>query len=333
MSGSFVDNGYRGTTSSPRPRSTGLVRRRPVPRVRVRRPAHAGDPRAVHLAHRPHAPPPLWALGLPPVPVVRLHPGRGRGDRPAPPGRRDPLRRAVARHRVHGRLPRLHLGPPTASRTRTRCWSGCGEQGFRVITIIDPGVKHDPGYAVFDDGRRAGRVLPHRGRRPLHRPGVARQHRVPRLRHRGGARAGGASSTPRTCASGLAGIWNDMNEPATGDIPSAADAVRPRHGLARAVPQPVRPADGDGHHGRAAGRRCPTCAPSCCPAPASRGSSGYAANWMGDNLSRWDHLWREHRRWARASGCPASPSSVPTSAASRAAPTPSCSCAGCSTAR
>ena len=30
------------------------------------------------------------------------------------------------------------------------CSSGSREQGFRVITIIDPGVKHEPGYAVFD---------------------------------------------------------------------------------------------------------------------------------------------------------------------------------------
>ena len=28
--------------------------------------------------------------------------------------------------------------------------------------------------------------------------------------------------------SGLAGIWNDMNEPATGDIPPERDALRPR---------------------------------------------------------------------------------------------------------
>ncbi|OLP49940.1 glycerol-3-phosphate cytidylyltransferase [Salmonella enterica subsp. enterica serovar Javiana] len=28
------------------------------------------------------------------------------------------------------------------------------EQGFRVITIIDPGVKWDPGYPVFDQDER-----------------------------------------------------------------------------------------------------------------------------------------------------------------------------------
>ena len=72
------------------------------------------------------------------------------------------------------------------------------EEGLHVITIVDPGVKHEPGYAVFDDGRAQGRVLPHRGRRPVRRPGVAGRHRVPRLRHRGGAQVVGTDSTPST---------------------------------------------------------------------------------------------------------------------------------------
>ena len=29
---------------------------------------------------------------------------------------------------------------------------GLANQGFRTISIVDPGVKHDPGYAVYDDG-------------------------------------------------------------------------------------------------------------------------------------------------------------------------------------
>ena len=40
-----------------------------------------------------------------------------------------------------------------------------------------------------------------------------------------------------------------------------------------------------------AGRRCRTGGRSCCPAPGFAGIQRYAANWMGDNLSRWDHLW------------------------------------------
>ncbi len=74
--------------------------------------------------------------------------------------------------------------------------------------------------------------------------------------------------------SGLAGIWNDMNEPATGDI--APDAMRFGQGAvpARALSQPVRAADGDGHRRGAAEPRCRTSARSCCRAPGRRVSSG-----------------------------------------------------------
>ena len=76
------------------------------------------------------------------------------------------------------------------------------EQGLRVITIIDPGVKHEPGYRGVRPGTRARRAVPDRGRRHLHRRGLARRHGVPRLRHRGRRAGGGASSTPRTCSPG-----------------------------------------------------------------------------------------------------------------------------------
>ncbi len=35
---------------------------------------------------------------------------------------------------------------------RRACSSASREKGFRVVTIVDPGVKHDPGYAVYDEG-------------------------------------------------------------------------------------------------------------------------------------------------------------------------------------
>jgi len=28
--------------------------------------------------------------------------------------------------------------------------------GFKVVTIVDPGVKFDPGYSVFEEGRAKG---------------------------------------------------------------------------------------------------------------------------------------------------------------------------------
>ena len=181
--------------------------------------------------------------------------------------------------------------------------SGCGAEGFRVITIVDPGVKHEPGYAVFDDARGARRAVPDRGRRHLHRPGLAGRHRVPGLRHRGGARLVGRAQ--RRARAVRAGRHLERHERAgDGDDPGRADALRPRPRVARALPQPVRAADGDGHASTACWRRCPTCARSCSRARASPASSATPPTGWATTMSRWDHLWLEHRRWRPGSASP-----------------------------
>jgi alpha-glucosidase len=90
--------------------------------------------------------------------------------------------------------------------------------------------------------------------------------------------------------SGVAGIWNDMNEPATGSIPP--DAMRFGRGaysharfhnqyallMAMATTVGLREALPD--------RR-----PFVLSRAGFAGIQRYAANWMGDNQSRWDHLW------------------------------------------
>jgi alpha-glucosidase len=90
--------------------------------------------------------------------------------------------------------------------------------------------------------------------------------------------------------SGLAGIWNDMNEPATGVI----------------APYAMRFAGGRYSHERyhnqyALLMAMGTTAGLLHARPDRRtfvlsragfaGIQRYAANWLGDNLSRWDHLW------------------------------------------
>ena len=90
-------------------------------------------------------------------------------------------------------------------------------------------------------------------------------------------------------ASGLAGIWNDMNEPATGSIdPLAMRFDRGRDSHERWHNQyALLMAMGTTEGLRAA-------APDRRTFVLSRagfaGIQRYAANWMGDNFSRWDHL-------------------------------------------
>jgi alpha-glucosidase len=163
------------------------------------------------------------------------------------------------------------------------------EDGFRVITIIDPGVKHDPGYAVFDEAVEegllcrtecgdlyVGQVWP--GDTVF--PDFATEE----------ARAWWGRLNAEHVRSGLAGIWNDMNEPATGEIPP--DAMRFGQG---------RWSHERYHNQYALLMAMGTVAGLQEAMPDQRtfvltragfaGIQRYAAHWMGDNMSRWDHLW------------------------------------------
>ena len=162
------------------------------------------------------------------------------------------------------------------------------DDGFRVITIIDPGVKHEPGYWVFDQGLERdvfcrteggdtyiGQVWP--GNTAF--PDFVTEE----------ARAWWGELNAAHVQSGLAGIWNDMNEPATGTI----------------SPQQMRFGKGRYSHERyrnqyallmAMGTRAgllesmPDRRTFILSRAGFAGIQRYAANWMGDNLSRWDHL-------------------------------------------
>jgi alpha-glucosidase len=163
------------------------------------------------------------------------------------------------------------------------------EDGFRVITIIDPGVKHEPGYRVFDQALERdvlcrteggdvyiGRVWP--GNTAF--PDFATEE----------ARAWWGELNAEHVRSGLAGIWNDMNEPATGAIPPdrmrfdrgrhSHERFHNQYGLLMAM-------------GTVAGLReaMPELRTFVLSRAGFAGIQRYAANWMGDNMSRWDHLW------------------------------------------
>lgn len=161
--------------------------------------------------------------------------------------------------------------------------------GIRVITIIDPGVKFDPGYSVFDSGLERevfclteggdiyiGQVWPGNTAFPDFVNPDAREW--------------WGDLNAKHVASGLAGIWNDMNEPATGGISE----------------KPMRFGKGQFSHERyhnsyallmAMGteqglrKAMPDLRTFILSRAGSAGIQRYAANWLGDNMSRWDHLW------------------------------------------
>ena len=160
--------------------------------------------------------------------------------------------------------------------------------GFRTITIIDPGVKAEPGYDVFDDALERdvlckteggdvyiGQVWP--GETAF--PDFVTEE----------ARAWWGELNARHVASGLAGIWNDMNEPATGHIPptrmrfGAGAYSHERYHNQYALLMAMGTVDG-------LKKTMPELRTFVLSRAGSAGIQRYAANWLGDNVADWDHL-------------------------------------------
>ncbi|HEY7719926.1 MAG TPA: TIM-barrel domain-containing protein, partial [Pedococcus sp.] len=288
VAGSFVDNGYRGHYDLTRAREyrlhfeggqyTEYVFAGPsMPRVVEAYTALTGRT----------APPPLWALGH--------HQCRWHAYT------QDAVEALASRHRdLDVPCDALWLDIEYMDGYRVFTWDTerfpdapgmlerLREKGFRVITIIDPGVKHDPGYWVYDQALERdvlcrteggdvyiGQVWP--GDTAF--PDFATEE----------ARAWWGELNADHVQSGLAGIWNDMNEPATGAI----DPRRMRFDHGRAPHERF-------HNqyallmamGTVQGlqKAMPDLRTFVLSRAGSAGIQRYAANWMGDNMSRWDHL-------------------------------------------
>jgi alpha-glucosidase len=184
-------------------------------------------------------------------------------------------------YRVFTWNPELFPDPPAM-------FSKLAGQGFRAVTIVDPGVKAEPGYPVYDEAVAGGhfcrteagslyvgQVWPGRTAFPDFSLPEARSWWAERL----AAFVGG----------GPAGIWIDMNEPSTGGV----DGLAMRFDRGRMPHQ--------GFHNRyanamaeatAAGLRQarPNERPFVLSRAGAAGIQRHAATWLGDNCARWDHL-------------------------------------------
>jgi alpha-glucosidase len=162
--------------------------------------------------------------------------------------------------------------------------------GFKVITIVDPGVKLEPGYSVFEEGRAqgvfckteagklyVGQVWP--GRTVF--PDFSLEK----------TRSFWADLTREHLSLGISGIWNDMNEPATGDVEPFSmrfdrdgqnyshERFHNQYGLLMAM------ATVEGYR-----RFDPNTRPFILSRAGFAGIQRYAAQWLGDNYSDWEHL-------------------------------------------
>jgi alpha-glucosidase len=164
------------------------------------------------------------------------------------------------------------------------------EDGYKIVTIIDPGVKVENGYHVYEEGKKKGyfvtspdgdiyintvwpgdSVFPDFGSQKV-RTWWADNHKF-------------------LVDMGVRGVWNDMNEPASfnGEIPENivfSDEDRKTthaemhnvygHFMSKATYEGLKKYD----------KRRPFVISRACYA----GSQKYATAWTGDNFSIWAHL-------------------------------------------
>jgi alpha-glucosidase len=171
------------------------------------------------------------------------------------------------------------------------------DKGFKVVTIIDPGVKKDPEYLVYREGIQKGLFCKWVTGEVYHGkvwPGDAAYPDFSKAE----TRRWWGECHKAFLEAGVAGIWNDMNEPA-----DESDTDTPYH----TVPDELT-MENDGYPRSFAkyhnlygflmcrathegfGRLKPENRYFLLTRSAYAGIQKYAAVWTGDNCSWWEHL-------------------------------------------
>jgi alpha-glucosidase len=163
------------------------------------------------------------------------------------------------------------------------------DAGIHAVTIVDPGVKREPGYPVYDSGReKAVFCQTASGREYVGKvwPGdtVFPDFSLP------AAHAWWAAYLADFLRdSAVDGVWLDMNDPATGY--SRTEEMCFQHGQAPHERYHNQYAHFMALASRAAcEQRDPDGRPFLLTRSACAGTQRYTAVWTGDNASNWDHL-------------------------------------------
>ena len=150
--------------------------------------------------------PPLWALGNQQSRWSYMDADEVRAHRRRVPRPRHPVRRPVPRHRLHGRLPGLHLGPRALPGPRG-VDRRAGRAGLPGRDDRRPGREGRRALPGLRRGPRARLLLPHARRRRVPQRRLARHVRVPGLHRPRRARVVGRPSRGR---------WSTPASPASG---------------------------------------------------------------------------------------------------------------------
>ncbi len=169
--------------------------------------------------------------------------------------------------------------------------------GFRSVWMIDPGIKVDPAYAVYAQGRAGGHFLLDSSGNEYHGKVWPGECAFPDFTREATRRWWGDLYSP-LLATGLDGVWNDMNEPAVFDNPQKQMPESNRHRADERLGGPDTHARYHNVYGmlmvRATREGIERARPGKRPFVLTRsnfiGGHRYAATWTGDNMSTWDHL-------------------------------------------
>ena len=187
---------------------------------------------------------------------------------------------------------RVFTWSPVAFPQPKRLLDSLSAMGFKVVTIVDPGVKVDSAYRIYQEGlARHAFVTTPDGAPALGTvwPGTAA---FPDF-SRSAVRTWWGDAQSALTSVGVRGIWNDMNEPASFTGKTLSELAQ---------------FDGDGHPGthleyhnqygtlmaRASfeglRRLRPDARPFVVTRAAYPGVQRYSTMWTGDNSSSWQHL-------------------------------------------
>ena len=162
--------------------------------------------------------------------------------------------------------------------------------GFKIVTIIDPGVKVDKGYKIYDEGLEND-YFAKDNQGIVYRNEVWPGDSVYPDFLNSKTRSWWAKNQKIMTDYGVSGIWNDMNEPASFNGPLPDDVMFDNDG----IPVMHKEAHNIYAHFMAkatyeglkkeTGKR-----PFIVTRAAYAGTQKYSTVWTGDNQSTWEHL-------------------------------------------
>ena len=171
------------------------------------------------------------------------------------------------------------------------------DMGFHSVAIIDPGIKQEPGYHVYDSGQKIDAWVKTAAGGPYVGNVWPGQCVFPDFT-RGEVRTWWGNLYGPFLDLGWGGIWNDMNEPAVFNVPGKTMPLDNVHRADAELGGPGRHSRYHNVYGMLMARGtyegCLRARPDTRPFVLTRanhlGGQRFAATWTGDNVASWLHL-------------------------------------------